>query len=34
MAVYKSKKAALMKGEDAVVQQIGKGKDILSILRE
>lgn len=34
MAVYESKKAALMKGEEAVVQQIGKGKDILSILRK
>lgn len=34
MAVYESKKVALMEGEEAVVQQIGKGKDILSILRK
>ena len=32
--VYNAKKEALNKGEDAVVQQVGKGKDILSILRE
>ena len=32
--VYDAKKDALKKGEDAVVQQVGKGKDILSILRE
>lgn len=34
MAVYESKKAALMEGEEMVVQPIGKGKDILSILRK
>ncbi|KIP02197.1 hypothetical protein PHLGIDRAFT_122687 [Phlebiopsis gigantea 11061_1 CR5-6] len=30
--IYQSKKAALEKGEEAVVQQIGEGKDIMSIL--
>lgn len=32
--VYNAKKNALAEGDDAVVQQVGKGKDILSILRE
>ena len=30
--IYKAKIAALAKGDDAVVHQIGEGKDILSIL--
>ena len=30
--IYQSKKAALEKGEEVVVQQIGEGKDIMSIL--
>ena len=33
-SIYESKKEALLKGEEAVVQQVGKGKDILSILCE
>ena len=28
-----SKRAALKKGEEAVVQQVGEGKDLMSILR-
>ena len=32
--VYDAKKEALKKGEATVVQQVGRGKDILSILRE
>lgn len=34
VTVYKSRMSTLMEGEEAVVHQIGKGKDILSILRE
>lgn len=34
VAVYESKKSALMEGEEAIVHQVGQGKDILSILRE
>lgn len=34
IAVYESRKAALLEGKEAVNQQIGKGKDILSILRK
>ncbi|KAH7913645.1 cytochrome P450 [Hygrophoropsis aurantiaca] len=30
--VFRSKKAALEKGDDAVLQQVGQGKDIISIL--
>ena len=30
--IYQGKKAALEKGEEAVVQQIGEGRDIMSIL--
>lgn len=32
--VYNLKKEALLKGDDAVVQQVGSGKDIMSILCE
>lgn len=32
--VYKAKKDMLAKGDDAAVNQVGGGKDILSILRE
>lgn len=31
--IFYGKKAALERGEDAVVQQVGEGKDIISILR-
>lgn len=35
IAIYNAKKEALAKGgNDALAQQIGKGKDIMSILRE
>lgn len=30
--IYESKKGALEKGDDEVVQQIGEGKDIMSVL--
>ncbi|KAI0786740.1 cytochrome P450 [Abortiporus biennis] len=30
--IYEEKKAALMAGEDAVVHQVGEGKDIMSVL--
>lgn len=33
ISIYNSKKTALAEEEEAVVQQSGKGKDILSILR-
>lgn len=32
--VYEAKKEALTREDDTVIQQVGKGKDILSILRE
>lgn len=32
--IFNQKKEALRKGEDAVVQQVGRGKDIMSVLRE
>ena len=32
--IYDAKMAALLKGEEAVVQQVSEGKDILSKLRE
>lgn len=32
--IYNQKKAALEKGDEAIVQQIGEGKDIMSILSE
>jgi hypothetical protein len=31
--IYEHKKLALQRGEEAVLQQIGRGKDIMSILR-
>lgn len=30
--IFHAKKAALAQGEDAVVRQVGEGKDIMSIL--
>lgn len=30
--IYESKKAALAAGDEAVVEQIGEGKDIMSVL--
>ena len=33
-AVFDSKKAALLKGDEDVMQQVGEGKDLLSIMRE
>ena len=32
-AIYNAKMDAFRKGEEAVVQQIGEGKDVMSILR-
>lgn len=32
--IYDQKKEALAKGDDAVLQQVGMGKDIMSILRK
>ena len=32
--IYESKKKALTEEEDSVVRQVGKGKDILSVLCE
>ena len=32
--IYKQKKEALAQGDDAVLQEVGMGKDIMSILRE
>ena len=32
--IFAEKKRALEEGEEAVVRQVGKGKDIMSILRE
>lgn len=32
--IFNEKKAALKRGDDAVVHQIGEGRDILSILSE
>lgn len=32
--IFQSKKAAIEKGEEAVLAQIGRGKDIMSILCE
>ena len=34
IAIYRAKKAALEAGDDSVAQQIGEGRDIMSILRE
>ena len=31
--IFEAKKAALVKGEETVVQQVGEGKDIISKLR-
>ena len=33
-AIYNDKKEKLKQGDDVVVKQIGKGKDIMSVLRE
>lgn len=30
--IYKAKKAALLQGDEAVVRQLGEGKDIMSVL--
>lgn len=32
--IFYSKKAALEKGDDAVVHQVGEGRDIISVLSE
>lgn len=32
--IFYSKKAALEKGDDAVVHQVGEGRDIMSVLSE
>ena len=32
--IYKQKKEALAQGDDAVLQEVGMGKDIMSVLRE
>ena len=32
--IYRSKKEALEKGDEAVAQQIGEGRDLMSILRK
>ncbi len=32
--IYRSKKAALDAGDDSAAQQVGEGRDIMSILRE
>lgn len=32
--IFNAKKAALEKGDDAVVLQIGEGRDIMSVLSE
>lgn len=32
--IFAKKKEALARGDDAVVKQVGQGKDIMSILRE
>ena len=32
--IYQKKKEALLKGDDEVKEQVGKGKDIMSILRK
>lgn len=32
--IFEEKKAAIMKGDEAVVQQLGNAKDLLSILSE
>ena len=34
VSIFKTKKQALLEGEEAVSRQVGKGKDILSILRK
>lgn len=34
MEIISEKKRALLKGDDALVHQIGEGKDIMSLLRE
>lgn len=31
--IYQSKKDALAKGDDTVIEQVGRGKDVMSILR-
>ena len=31
--IYRAKKAAIERGDEAAVQQVGEGKDVLSILR-
>ena len=33
-AIIDEKKAALEKGDEEVVQRVGEGKDIMSVLRE
>lgn len=32
--VFQAKKAALQQGDEAVLKQVGRGKDIMSILRK
>ncbi len=34
MEIINEKKSALLKGDDALVHQVGEGKDIMSLLRE
>lgn len=34
LEIYHEKKAALGKGDEAIKQQVGEGKDIISVLRE
>ena len=34
LAIYQAKKEAFLRGDEAVHQQVGRGKDIMSILRE
>ena len=33
-AIYEEKKAALLRGDEAILRQVGQGKDIMSILRK
>lgn len=34
LEIINEKKSALLKGDDALVHQVGEGKDIMSLLRE
>ena len=34
MEIYREKKRALEEGDEAVAQQVGEGRDIMSVLRE